>query len=158
MYNSNGDVLNCIRSQLPIGNLKDNSIHDILNSNTETKKNMQKHIDGIGCRVCYDLEGDKKGYDMISDRIFYLKELKTVDKTLYDDPSNFNLHTIDIRWSNVCNFACVYCNPEYSSKWAAELKITTKDPSAERVTELKQLVFDKAQQLKHVYMAGGEPL
>ena len=78
MYNSNGDVLNCIRSQLPIGNLKDNSIHDILKDNTETKKNMQKHIDGIGCRVCYDLEGDNKGYDIISDRIFYLKELKSV--------------------------------------------------------------------------------
>lgn len=38
MYNSNGDVLNCIRSQLPIGNLKDNSIHDILKGNTDTKK------------------------------------------------------------------------------------------------------------------------
>ncbi len=158
MYNSNGDVLNCIRSQLPIGNLKDNSIHDILKDNTETKKNMQKHIDGIGCHVCYDLEGDNKGYDIISDRIFYLKELKSVDKTLYDDPNNFNLHTIDIRWSNVCNHACVYCSSEYSSKWATELKIITKDPSTERVAELKQLVFDRADQLKHVYMAGGEPL
>ena len=78
MYNSNGDVLNCIRSQLPIGNLKDTSIHDILKNNTETKKNMQKHIDGIGCHVCYDLEGDNKGYDMVSDRIFYLKKLKSV--------------------------------------------------------------------------------
>jgi MoaA/NifB/PqqE/SkfB family radical SAM enzyme len=158
MYNSNGDVLNCIRSQLPIGNLKDNSIHDILKDNTETKKNMRKHIDGIGCHVCYNLEGNKKGYDMISDRIFYLKELKSVDRVLYDDPNNFDLHTIDIRWSNVCNHACVYCSAEYSSKWATELKIITEDPSAERVAELKQLVFDRADQLKHVYMAGGEPL
>lgn len=158
MYNSNGDVLNCIRSQLPIGNLKDNSIHDILKTNTKTKKNMHKHVDGIGCHVCYDLEGDNKGYDIISDRIFYLKELKSVDKALYDDPNNFNLHTIDIRWSNVCNHACVYCSSEYSSKWATELKIITEEPSAERIAELKQFVFDNAQKLKHVYMAGGEPL
>lgn len=158
MYNSNGDVLNCIRSQLPIGNLKDNSIYDILKGNTETKKNMRKHINGIGCHVCYDLESDKKGYDMISDRIFYLKELKTVDNALYDDPNNFNLHTIDIRWSNVCNHSCVYCSPEYSSKWATELKIQSQDPSKERVDELRKLVFDNAHQLKHVYMAGGEPL
>ena len=158
MYNSNGDVLNCIRSQRPIGNLKDHSIHDILKTNTETKQNMLDHQDGLGCHVCYDLEGDKKGYDMISDRIFYLKELKSVDKTLYDKVDNFNLHTIDIRWSNVCNHACVYCSPEYSSKWANELKVTIAEPSRERVAELKELVFKNAHQLKHVYMAGGEPL
>jgi MoaA/NifB/PqqE/SkfB family radical SAM enzyme len=158
MYNSNGDVLNCIRSQRPIGNLKDNSIYDILKTNTETKQNMLDHKDGLGCHVCYDLEGDKKGYDIISDRIFYLKELKSVDKTLYDRVNNFNLHTIDIRWSNVCNHACVYCSLEYSSKWANELKVTIAEPSRERVAELKELVFKNAHQLKHVYMAGGEPL
>jgi MoaA/NifB/PqqE/SkfB family radical SAM enzyme len=158
MYNSNGDVLNCIRSQRPIGNLKDNSIHDILKNNTVTKQNMLEHKDGQGCHVCYDLEGDKKGYDMISDRIFYLKELKSVDNTLYDQIDNFNLHKIDIRWSNVCNHACVYCGPDYSSKWATELKIKVAEPTPERVQELKKLVFDNAHQLKHVYLAGGEPL
>jgi len=158
MYNSNGDVLNCIRSQRAIGNIKDKSIHEILSDNIEIKQNMLAHKDGIGCHVCYDLEGDKKGYNMISDRIFYLKELKSVNNTLYDDPDNFNLHTIDIRWSNVCNHSCVYCSPEYSSKWAAELKIQSQDVSKERVDELRKLVFDNAHQLKHVYMAGGEPL
>ena len=68
------------------------------------------------------------------------------------------MHKIDIRWSNVCNHACVYCGPEYSSKWATELKIKVAEPTPERVQELKKLVFDNAEQLKHVYMAGGEPL
>lgn len=158
MYNSNGDVLNCIRSQRPIGNLKDASIHDILKNNTATKQNMLEHKDGQGCHVCYDLEGDKKGYDMISDRIFYLKELKSVDNALYDQADDFDLHKIDIRWSNVCNHACVYCGPDYSSKWATELKIKVAEPTPERVQELKKLVFDNAHQLKHVYLAGGEPL
>ena len=158
MYNSNGDVLNCIRSQTPIGNLKDNSIHEILQRNTETKKRMLAHQEGQGCHVCYTLESSKKGYDIISDRIFYLKELKTVDKTLYDSIDNFDLHTIDIRWSNVCNHACVYCSPEYSSKWATELKIINEEPSLTRVQELKDFVFENAHKLKHVYLAGGEPL
>jgi len=158
MYNSNGDVLNCIRSQRPIGNLKDKGIHDILAENTETKKNMLDNKPGLGCNVCYNLEGDKKGYDMISDRIFYLKELKTVDNTLYDQIDNFSLHKIDIRWSNNCNQACMYCSPKYSSKLAHELKIKVEEPPPERVAELKKLVFDNAHQLKHVYLAGGEPL
>ena len=158
MYNSNGDVMNCIRSQTAIGNLKHNSVHDILKANTLTKERMLAHQGGQGCNGCYELEGDKKGYDMISDRIFYLKELKEVDKTLYDDPNNFDLHTIDIRWSNVCNHACVYCGPEYSSKWVTELKLTVEEPTPTRVQELKDLVHKHAHQLKHVYMAGGEPL
>ena len=158
MYNSNGDVLNCIRSQRAIGNLKDNSIHEILDGNTETKQRMLNKQDGLGCNNCYDLEGDKQNFDVISDRIFYLKELKSVDNTLYDDPNNFDLHKIDIRWSNVCNHACVYCSPEYSSKWATELNIQPPQVPEHRVQELKQLVYDRAEQLKHVYMAGGEPL
>jgi len=157
-YNSNGDVLNCIRSQRPIGNLKDKSIHDILAENTVTKQNMLDEKPGIGCNVCYDLEGKTTKFDIISDRVFYLKELKDVNLDHYDDINNFDLHKIDIRWSSNCNHACVYCSPMYSSKWANELNMKLAEPSDERVEELKKYVFDHAHQLKHVYMAGGEPL
>jgi sulfatase maturation enzyme AslB (radical SAM superfamily) len=157
-YNSNGDVLNCIRSQRPIGNLKDNSIHEILADNIVTKQNMLNNKPGQGCSVCYDLEKDKNSFDIISDRIFYLKELRDVPMDTYDDVNNFDLHKIDIRWSNSCNFGCVYCGPDYSSKWAKELEIKVLDTPKERVEELKQYVFDNAHKLKHVYLAGGEPL
>ena len=158
MYNSNGDVLNCIRSQRPIGNLKDQSIHDILAENTVTKQNMLVGLSGQGCSVCYDLEQGKNSFDIISDRVFYLKELKDVPLNTYDNIDTFDLRKIDIRWSNSCNFGCVYCGPDYSSKWAKELKIKVAEPSQERVEELKQFVFDNAHKLKHVYLAGGEPL
>ena len=158
MYNSNGDVLNCIRSQRPIGNLNDKNIHDILAENTKTKQNMLDNKPGLGCNVCYDLEQDKNSFDIVSDRIFYLKELKNVPLDTYDNIDNFDLNKIDIRWSNSCNFGCVYCGPEYSSKWVAELKLDKPTVPKERVEELKQFVFDNAHKFKHVYLAGGEPL
>lgn len=159
MYNSNGDVLNCIRSQRPIGNIIEESIHSILEKNTKIKRNMLDRQPGAGCDGCYDLESEHKGnFNVISDRIFYLKELKTVDSNLYDKIDNFDLRKIDIRWSNVCNHSCIYCTPEYSSKWANELKISIKQPQQQRIEELKKFVFDNAHQLKHVYLAGGEPL
>lgn len=157
-YNANGDVLNCIRSQRPIGNLKDKSIHDILKENTQTKENMLNGQPGIGCNVCYDLEKGTNSFDIISDRVFYLKELKEVALDHYDSVDNFDLKKIDIRWSSSCNHACVYCGPMYSTKWQKELDIKVVDPAQERVEELKQYVFDNAHQLKHVYLAGGEPL
>ena len=93
-YNSSGDVLNCIRSQRPIGNLKDKSIHEILKSNTETKQNMLNHKEGLGCSVCYDLEKNKNSFDIISDRVFYLRELKSVDNSLYDQIDNFDCSSL----------------------------------------------------------------
>jgi MoaA/NifB/PqqE/SkfB family radical SAM enzyme len=109
------------------------------------------------CNPCYDLEQEKNKFDIISDRVFYLKELRGVDNALYDT-MNFALHTVDIRWSNLCNFACVYCGPEFSSKWASEHNIAINTPNDQKRQEFKQYIFERAAQLKHVYLAGGEPL
>lgn len=158
MYNSNGDVMNCIRSQRAIGNLTDSSIYEIIANNTQIKQDMLEHQPGAGCGGCYNLELNTNSFDIISDRVFYLKELKEVDRTIYDSVNTFDLHKIDIRWSNVCNFGCIYCSPEYSSRLATELNITINQPPLKRIQEMKDYVFNNAHQLKHVYLAGGEPL
>jgi molybdenum cofactor biosynthesis enzyme MoaA len=72
--------------------------------------------------------------------------------------NNFDLQTIDVRWTNLCNFACVYCGPEFSSKWANELSIQTAQPTSQQQQDFKEYIFDHVSQLKHVYLAGGEPL
>jgi len=157
MYNSDGTVQNCIRNREPIGNLKNNTLKEILDRNTEIKENMLSNKPGTGCQGCYQFEQGKKSFDIVSDRVFYLKELRNIPFDTYTD-NNFDLHKIDIRWSNSCNFGCVYCGPDYSSKWVAELKLEKQQVPHERVEELKQYVFDNAHNLKHVYLAGGEPL
>jgi MoaA/NifB/PqqE/SkfB family radical SAM enzyme len=73
-------------------------------------------------------------------------------------PGNFDLQTIDVRWTNLCNFACVYCGPEFSSKWSEELKIRNNTPSESQLNDFKNYIYDHAHRLKHVYLAGGEPL
>lgn len=157
MYNFDGSVKNCIRSAEPIGNIRDNDIEQILAQDYEIKADMQAGQKFNRCNPCYDLEQKENKFDIISDRVFYLKELRDVDHTLYDT-TNFALHTVDIRWSNLCNFACVYCNPEFSSKWASERGITMLTPVDQQVEKFKQYIFERAPQLKHVYLAGGEPL
>jgi sulfatase maturation enzyme AslB (radical SAM superfamily) len=52
----------------------------------------------------------------------------------------------------------VYCSPEFSSKWASERNLTIHTPSDQKREEFKQYIFERAAQLKHVYLAGGEPL
>ncbi len=160
MYNFDGTVKNCIRNPTIIGNLKDHSLIEILQGdiNLTTKHHMYYNKPGTTCNVCYDLEKDKKSFDIISDRVFYLKELKDVNHNIYKSVDSFKLSAIDIRWNNTCNFACSYCGPEFSSKWANELGIKFDAVPQHRLQQMKQYIFDRAKQLKHVYMAGGEPL
>jgi molybdenum cofactor biosynthesis enzyme MoaA len=160
MYNFDGTVKNCIRSSSPIGNLQNNTIEEILNGveNCNRQISIQRREPVTSCQPCYNLEKNKHGFDIISDRVFYIRELKKNNPTIYDAVGRHELQTVDIRWTNLCNFACVYCNPEFSSKWADELKIQQVQPTHEQVESMKLYVTKNASTLKHVYLAGGEPL
>jgi radical SAM protein with 4Fe4S-binding SPASM domain len=161
MYNFDGMVKNCIRSvdSMPIGNIKDQPIEQIVlgqeNVNRQNKIVNYQSVDS--CQTCYDLERGKKGFDIVSDRVFYLRELKDTPTDLYQT-NQFNLATIDVRWTNLCNLACVYCGPQYSSRWAQELSIQPAQPTTQQQNAFNQYIFNHAAQLKHVYLAGGEPL
>jgi sulfatase maturation enzyme AslB (radical SAM superfamily) len=89
--------------------------------------------------------------------IVNIRELKTVPTETYE-PGNFNLQTIDVRWSNLCNLACVYCSPEFSSKWADELQVKINQPGQAQLENFQNYIYQNINQLKHVYLAGGEPL
>jgi len=158
MYNFDGEVKNCIRSADTLGNIKQQPIQEILLDNNQLRQSQILNQTPVPtCHTCYDLEQGNKGFGIISDRVFYIRELKdTVVDTCTQ--GNFNLQAIDVRWTNLCNFACVYCSPQFSSKWANELKVVEHGPTQQQVDQFKQYVFDKAAQLKHVYLAGGEPL
>ena len=158
MYNFDGEVKNCIRSAGKLGNIKEQPIQEILIDNNQPRQ--QQIVDQhpvATCHTCYDLEHGNKGFDIISDRVFYIRELKTNAPAMYT-PGNFDLQAIDVRWTNLCNFACVYCGPMFSSKWASELKVFQSGPNQAQLDQFKQYVFEHAGQLKHVYLAGGEPL
>jgi len=162
MYNADGMVKNCIRSDPAtgkLGNIKDTPIEEIVlgANNINKQKNITDNLAAAGCHTCYELERDKKGFDIISDRIFYIKEFKKIPLTTYQ-PGNFDLQTIDVRWTNLCNFACVYCGPEFSSRWANELNVEIATPSNDQLLHFQEYIYKHARQLKHVYLAGGEPL
>ena len=161
MYNFDGIVKNCIRSAdtMPIGDIKINNIGDIVLGD-ENQSRQSKIINKLpvpSCHTCKDLENNKKGFDIISDRVFYIRELKNVPVKTYED-GNFDLYTTDIRWTNLCNQACVYCGPKFSSRWASELNTTHVLPTDQQRADFKEYIFKHAKKLKHVYLAGGEPL
>ena len=157
----NGNVKNCIISKDTIGNIHQNNIEDILQSkaNLNIKTQMLNNEFPKNCEGCYYQEQHRsKNFDNISSRLYYAKEIgPRIDKGLLDSKNNFNLKHVDIRWNNKCNQACVYCGPEYSSKWEKELGIKQKFEK-ENVEKVKEYVFKNIKNLENVYLAGGEPL
>jgi len=154
----NGDVKNCIISKDVIGNLKENSIEELIGKNSSIKQEMLLGKFPKSCEGCY-LQEKHRGtnFDSISSRLYYAKEITPhIPKDLLENADNFKLHHVDVRWSNKCNLACTYCAPEYSSKWQTELgeKITKKSTT----DNLKEFLYSNIKNLKNVYLAGGEPM
>lgn len=159
MYNFDGTVKNCIRSSTELGNIQDHNIQDILlgETNLEHQSKILNKQQVGGCSGCYALENRTNSFGVISDRVFYIKELKDTPLDTYTT-GKFDLQTVDVRWSNLCNFACVYCGPRFSSKWSSEIGLQLAQPNEQQYNTFKNYIMENAHKLKHVYLAGGEPL
>lgn len=159
----NGEIKNCAISNEVLGNVHNSDIDNILN-NTTSRTVRQDMVDGqrhSRCTTCYRTEDlqDSIPLNKISNRIWYMKVMKNHDLGVYDHLEYANTSVLDLRWRNTCNYSCVYCGPNLSSKWASErnkTKFFTIDE--DKLSETKKYIFENTKSLKHVYLAGGEPL
>ena len=89
------------------------------------KKVRREMLDGCRpneCDYCWRIEDNKN----VSDRQFKSLEpwaLEKHDAILNANPDvNIYPTYLEVDFSNVCNFKCIYCGPEYSSTWVEDLK------------------------------------
>ena len=95
--------------------------------NTKQKKEQRRQMQcgdrPSGCEYCWKIEDI--GRDAISDRVYKSKiytdkELQNAYRSDYN--KDFSLKTLEIAFDRVCQFACTYCNPAFSSTWANNIK------------------------------------
>lgn len=160
--NPDGTIKNCAISTTSLGNLHNDTLENVLlgNTNIAIKTDMLNHNRNARCNNCYKIENLSDNHlptHSLSNRNWYKKQ-GIKDLSLYDSPDNFNLKILDLRWRNTCNLACVYCGPDLSSKWAAELNDKKFTINEEILEKNKKYIFDRIDNIDHVYLAGGEPL
>jgi len=156
----NGDVRNCAVTPETIGNINNEKLVNILEgqANQNIKKDMLSNVFHDRCSHCYRLEHNQRNsFDQVSNRVWYLKTVKDDDLSMFDQPENYTLKMLDLRWSNTCNFACVYCDEYLSSAWARELN-KTPIINEQALQESLEYIYNNLESVKHVYLAGGEPL
>jgi len=147
----NGNVLTCCVGTKVLGNLRDQSIHEIMESDElkQIKDNMLTNTDDDNCRMC---KSQEKINNYATVRNHYVKYYPLVD-------NDFSLEFLDIRWNNKCNLGCVYCDPEFSSVWEERKPRTAKLPARrDYQDELLAWVIDKSHEIRELSLVGGEPL
>ena len=90
----------------------------------EVRKMMKEGQRPKECSICWDIEDLPE--DRYSDRHFrgvddwtmpYFRKLKKIDPN-----KNINPSYLEVSWSSVCNFKCMYCSPAVSTEWMKEVK------------------------------------
>ncbi len=94
--------------------------------NTKQKKEQRRQMQSgqrpAGCEYCWKIEDI--GRDAISDRVY---KSKIYTDTALDEAysshykTDYNLKTLEIAFDRTCNFACSYCNPQFSTTWANDI-------------------------------------
>lgn len=157
-----GRVENCCQSKNELGNLNNDSINSILNSNKviQIKQDMISRMQVAGCKACYPQDNTIKPADFnykSTMRYDFIEREQNNSKKIYSDVNAFEYRYADLRFRNTCNYACVYCGPLCSSLWADELNRPIGLPK-DKIDDLIQYYLDNISKISYLYIAGGEPL
>ncbi|MDK2772570.1 MAG: twitch domain-containing radical SAM protein [Flavobacterium sp.] len=156
------------QDKFPVGDLNKNSLAEVFNNDKmkQLRKNMLKGVTNRECVKCYDQE--KSGFFSLrySSNKHFGHNIGMVNNTEEDGTADFTIKYWDIRFSNLCNFACRSCGTWFSSNWYEDhIKITGSPPSHAKIMRVGRTANDiwlqMLEQFDHVeqfYFAGGEPL
>jgi MoaA/NifB/PqqE/SkfB family radical SAM enzyme len=161
IVNTDGSVRCCSISKEELGNVNERPLNEILSTSKKLKQIRREMLDNKfpwNCSICYKKEKHhtNTNFENISNRLYHVKILKDSPFKLYKDEHQFELQKMDLRWRNTCNFACVYCDPQFSSVWAKFEGIPDKMTN-KAMDETYNFVKQNIKKLKTIYMAGGEP-
>ena len=161
IVNTDGSVRCCSVSKEKLGNVKEKPLEEILKNNTKLKQIRRDMLDNkfpYNCTFCYTKEKYNKTltFENISNRLYHIKTLGASPFKLYENEHQFELQQIDLRWRNTCNFACVYCDKNFSSVWA-KFEGQPDKMTNEAMDQTFNFVKKNIKNLKTIYMAGGEP-
>lgn len=148
-----GHVRTCCVGQDSLGDLNKISMYEIENSlalKQIQKKMLLGQPDLSNCSACVKLTAQS---GLASLRNYYNTNYPDINQNL------LKLKVVDLRWNNICNLGCLYCNPELSSTWSSRLthKIKNK-PIKEYQDDLLLWILTHVDSIKELMLVGGEPL
>ena len=149
-----GRVSPCFHCVDVVGNVKVNTIQEVITGPvlTDMRQSMSRGEWAPGCAWCKRLE-ETTGASGRTVRKASAETIAAIDA----DPDFFKLEHLVVNWSNLCNLACVYCNPETSTAWQSIKKIPINHIKNEHA-DLIELARTQGHNIQGLSLGGGEPL
>ena len=161
-------------AELPIGNLKEESMEEVWHNDimqNDIRYKMLNDQQVKHCAKCYEQE--ENGFFSMRNAAnkhhgHLLKDDKVkITQCAKDsiDP-DFKLRHWDVRFSNLCNFKCRSCGPQFSSQWYDDEKALWNNNNTESKilfagktkTDALEQLMEHIDYVEQIYFAGGEPL
>jgi radical SAM protein with 4Fe4S-binding SPASM domain len=160
-----GDAYPCCAAalKLPVGSVRTQALGEIWNSASmrDLRRNMLEGRKSPLCAKCYEQEASGFASLRTVANAEFAHHGRVVQQTTDDgavEPPN--LVYLDVRFSNVCNFACRTCGPEASTAWGKYARLA--EGPLIRPRRSPRSLLDEIEpmlgQIEHAYFAGGEPL
>jgi len=154
VYND-GKVKSCCAGKWDWGDLKENTLDEIIND-PKVVQLKQDILDGVPnsyCNYCSECEINS-GHSQRG----YFDKFDVKEENL-KDTEYFGLMMTDIRWNNLCNLNCAYCDEFWSTSWQ---KLKGNIPIKSIKSRYYDSVLERVQQnrdmMQSIIMGGGEPL
>lgn len=150
-----GRVSPCFHCLDTVGNIKETSIQEVIHGPalTDMRAHMTRGEWYSGCGWCKRLE-ETTG---VSGRTVRNASAETLTAIEHDPVNYFELQHIVVNWSNLCNLACTYCNPQTSTAWQSIKGIPINHVKNEH-PDLIELARTQGHTVKGLSLGGGEPL
>ena len=147
-------VKSCCAGRWDWGDLSTQPLDQIINNPKvqQLKNDIRNGIPNSYCGYCADVE--KLGSNSQRE---YFQQFEISDET-YNSDNAFQLQQLDIRWTNLCNLNCVYCNPGWSTTWQKAMKMPIDAMHYDFHNKILNYINENGKQVKAVILAGGEPL
>ncbi len=150
---------------------------EIFSNSRYLKKRRQEMIDGLkhsDCSYCWELEDKNIYHTRMRSKSFksFKEQIAKHSPNETDDLFEAteilhtkNLDSLEIVLENTCQMKCLYCSPEFSSAWEAEVQMgrTMPSPAQQNLkSKFKEKFFEYLPEafdgLKNITLLGGEPL
>jgi organic radical activating enzyme len=145
---TNGGLKTCCSGAYDLGNLRIESLDDVYVGKKyinirNALVNNQKHEYCDQCDHHEKISGN-------SQRVLF--------NTEFPSTGTRKIKQVDLRWSNLCNLTCRYCNYNDSSEWAKIKGIPIESVTRNYALEVLDTVKQNKEFIECVYLLGGEPL
>lgn len=169
MIDTDGSVKPCCYYRGSVGNLKNNSLEEIWNSEhyRKIRKSMINNRPVSGCFECQNSEKLGRNSLRQSSNREFLNHINKVEKTKTNGfLEKFELVYLDTRFNNLCNLSCRMCNEKSSSSWhkpGVAMGLVDKSTpvflsASNYPGELIEQIKTHVDFVEKIYFAGGEPL